>query len=141
MKLDHLGDVELRYTSLDELDYEAGGQFYGTMEGSIAGERLAGRLRLTNLAPKRPDNVNVPTLRGVLETHDGAIAWVELDGVSVAREADDARVFVTICRFRTGDERYRWLNTSVALLEGVLATVGVGQIARGRLHLCSPTIT
>ena len=33
MELIPLGEVELRYTSLASVDYGAGGQFYGTMEG------------------------------------------------------------------------------------------------------------
>ena len=140
MELEPLADVDLKYTTLEMLDYGAGGQIYGTMEGSLSGHRLSGRLRLTNLAPRRPDNVNLPTLRGVLETEDGAVVWVELDGIATLREADNARVFVTTFRCRTGDERYSWLNTACALLEGVLDAVAVGGVARGRLHLCLATI-
>ena len=72
MELIPLGEVELRYTSLASVDYGAGGQFYGTMEGWLHGDALRGDLRLTNLAPRRPDNVNMPTLRGLLTTEDGA---------------------------------------------------------------------
>ena len=68
MELIPLGEVELRYTSLASVDYGAGGQFYGTMEGWLHGDALRGDLRLTNLAPRRPDNVNMPTLRGLLTT-------------------------------------------------------------------------
>jgi hypothetical protein len=59
MDLIPLGDVELRYVTLEALDYGAGGQFYGTMEGTIAGDRLRGTLRLTNLAPRPPDVAQV----------------------------------------------------------------------------------
>jgi hypothetical protein len=72
MELIPLGEVELRYTSLASVDYGAGGQFYGTMEGWLHGDALRGDLRLTNLAPRRPDNVNMPTLRGLLAAEDGA---------------------------------------------------------------------
>jgi hypothetical protein len=65
--------------------------------------------------------------------------WVELDGVATLRPSDEARVFVTACRFRTGDERYGWLNTVHAVLEGVLGTVAVAGEARGRLFECRPT--
>ncbi len=80
------------------------------LDGSLAGDKLRGTLRLTNLAQRRPDNVNLPTLRRVLTTDDGAVVWIELDGVTTLRPEDGARVFVTTCRFRTGDERYGWLN-------------------------------
>ena len=90
-----LADVELTYTDLLSLDYASGGQLYGTMEGAVSGQRLSGELRLTNLAPRRADNVNLPTLRGVLTTADGATVWVELDGMATLRQTDAARVFVT----------------------------------------------
>ena len=135
-----LCDVELRYTSIESLDYGAGGQIYGTMEGTVAGEALRGTLRLTNLALRRPDNVNLPTLRGVLDTHDGAAVYVELDGIATLRPSDQARVFVTSMTFRTGDARYTWLNTTFAVLEGVLDSVSVGGRARGRAYRCHATV-
>lgn len=141
MELVELGDVDLRYVTLESLDYDAGGQLYGTMEGSLTGERLSGSLRLTNLAARRSDNLNLPTLRGMLDTAEGAQVWVELDGIATLRVEDQARVFVTTFRFRTGDERYTWLNTTFGLLEGVLDTVGIGGRAHGRLYGCRPTLT
>ena len=141
MKVSKLCDVELRYTALESLDYEVGGQIYGTMDGRVAGERLSGSVRLTNLAARRPDNVNLPTLRGVLTTDDGATVWVELDGMAMLREADGARVFVTSWRFRTGDPRYLWLNTTFGVLEGVLGRVAVGGTAKAELHVCEATIS
>lgn len=141
MELFELATVELTYTALENLDLGSGGQLYGTMEGSLAGERINGTLRLTNLAQRRPDNVNLPTLRGVFTTDDGAVAWLELDGLATLRPEDEARVFVTTCRFRTGDERYGWLNTVFGVLEGVLDSVGVGGVARGSLFECRATVS
>ena len=141
MDVAELASVELTYTALETLDYGNGGQLYGTMDGSLAGDKLRGTLRLTNLAQRRPDNVNLPTLRGVLTTDDGAVVWIELDGVATLRPEDGARVFVTTCRFRTGDERYGWLNTVFGLLEGVLDSVGVGGVARGNLFECRATVS
>ena len=140
MELAALGDVDLTYTSLDALDYGGSGQFYGTMEGRLTGERLDGELRLTNLAPRRADDVNLPTLRGVLSTGDGGAVWIELDGIATLRPSDGARVFVTTCRFRTGEERYAWLNSTFGVLEGVLDSVGVGGRARGRVYECRATL-
>lgn len=141
MELAELASVTLTYTTLEALDYGDGGQLYGTMEGSLAGERLNGTLRLTNLAARRPDGVNLPTLRGLLTTDDGAVSWVELDGVAMLRPEDGARVFLTTFRFRTADERYAWLNTVFAVLEGVLDSVSVGGVARGRLFECGATVS
>ncbi len=141
MDVAELVSVELTYTTLEALDYGNGGQLYGTMDGSLAGDKLRGTLRLTNLAQRRPDNVNLPTLRGVLTTDDGAVVWIELDGVATLRPEDGARVFVTTCRFRTGDERYGWLNAVFGLVEGVLDSVGVGGVARGNLFECRATVS
>jgi hypothetical protein len=103
------------------------------MEGTFSGERLGGTVRLTNLAARRPDNVNLPTLRGLLTTGDGTAVWIEIDGIATLRPGDNARVFVTRCAFRTGDARDRWLNTVFAVLEGVLDQGG------GRRHGARPT--
>jgi hypothetical protein len=140
VELIELGELELTYTSLESLDYGSGGQLYGTMEGRLVGDRVTGTLRLTNLAARRADNVNLPTLRGTLTTKDNAAVWVELDGIATLRTSDDARVFVTACRFRTGDERYTWMNAVLGVLEGVLGAVDVGGVARGRLFECRPTL-
>lgn len=140
MELVPLGDVELRYTSLESVDYGTGGQIYGTMDGSLTGDELRGALRLTNLAVRRPDNVNLPMLRGLLTTDDGAAVYVELNGIATLRPDDRARAFVTSLTFRTGDARYAWLNTAFAVLEGVLDSVTVGGVARGRAYRCDPTI-
>jgi hypothetical protein len=140
MELVKLATVQLTYTTLEALEFESGGHLYGTMVGSVVGDRLSGALKLTNLAPRRADNVNLPTLRGLLTTEDGVAVWVELDGIATLRANDNARVFVTTMRFRTGDERYRWLNTVFGVLEGVLDSVGVGGVARGEVFECRATV-
>ena len=140
MELIEFGELKLTYTALEMIDYGSGGQIYGTMEGTITGERVNGALRLTNLAARRADNVNLPTLRGVMTTDDGAAVWVEIDGVATLRTSDNARVFVTAFRCRTGDERYAWLNTMVGVLEGVLESVGVSSKAHGHIFECRPTV-
>lgn len=141
MELVHLADLEMTYRTLEVLDYGAGGQIYGTLDGRLSGDRLSGRIELTNLAGRRPDDVNLPTLRGLLRTDDGATVWVECDGIATLRPSDGARVFVTAVRLRSGDDRYRWVNTVVGALEGVLDGVGVGGVARGVLRECRPTLT
>ena len=140
MELVPLADAVLVYRTLEFVDYGVGGQIYGTLEGTLTGDRLAGTLHVTNLAAKRPDDANLPTLRGVLTTSDGAAVWVEMDGIATARPADGARVFVTSVRFRTGDPRYAWLNTVVGASEGVLDTVGVGGTCRVSVVECRATI-
>ena len=141
MELQEVGDLDLTYTTLEMVDLGADGQIYGTMDGRLVGNRLAGTLRLTNLARRRPDDVNLPTLRGVLTTDDGAAVWVELDGIATLRPSDQARVFVTAVRMRTNSPAHAWVNTVVGVLEGVLDSVGVGGKAHGRVYECRPTLT
>lgn len=43
-----------------------------------------------NLAQRRSDNVDCPTLRGLLTTDDGATAYVEWNGLATLRPADQA---------------------------------------------------
>jgi hypothetical protein len=109
------------------------------MEGRIDGPRLRGQVKVTNFAPRRPDNTNRPLLRGVLITDDGARCFLELDGVAAFRE-DKVRTFIEAVRFETGDERYLWLNSLFAIFEGTLDSLGVGGVARGLLYGCKVTI-
>jgi hypothetical protein len=141
MELVELCEFELTYTSLESVDFGSDGQLYGTMEGSLTGDRLTGKLQLTNLAHRRADNVNLPTLRGLMTTDDGASVWVQLDGIATLRPSDSARVFVTTFRFRTGDDRYAWLNSVFGVLEGLLDAVRVGGLARGRAFECRATVS
>jgi hypothetical protein len=140
MQLALLGDVKQTYTSLDALDFGNVGQVYGTMVGSIIGDRLSGTWHLTNLARRRPDDINEPALRGLLTLEDGARAWVELDGIAILRPEDQTRVFVTSCRFHTGEQQYAWLNSVFGILEGVLDVSPGGRTARCQLFECRPTL-
>jgi hypothetical protein len=141
MKLSPLCDFELRYTELEVLNFETGGQLYGSLEGTLVGEKLRGNLQMTNFAPKRSDDVNLPTVRGLLTTDDGAKVWMTMDGIALARPADGARMVTAAITFRTGDPRYTWLNTVFAVTEGILDTVSSGGVVRHRVYHCEPTIS
>jgi hypothetical protein len=118
MKFTPIGEMDLTYVAVDFVDYGTGGQYHGTMEGQLRTERVSGRVKLTNIAQKRSDNVNTPTLRGVLETDDGARVFVEMNGLSQIEEG--GRVFITSLTFRTAEARYEGLNTLFAIVEGEL---------------------
>jgi hypothetical protein len=142
MKFTPLGDMDLVYVGpIALVDYGAGGQFYAHMEGQWRGDRLNGKLRLTNLAQKRVDNVNTPTLRGVLETDDGATMYVEMNGLSQIHGG--GRVFVNSLTLRTSHPQYEWVNTLLAVLEGELyGQPRPGEMrARCRVYACEATIT
>ncbi len=142
MNFTPLGDIDLTYLpGLTLVDYGVGGQYYGAMEGTWHGDRISGKLRLTNVAQKRPDNINTPTLRGVLETDDGATMFVEMNGLSQIQEG--GRVFVASLTLRTAHPSYQWVNTLFAVLEGELhGRPRANEFqAHCRMYACEATIT
>jgi hypothetical protein len=130
MNMTPLCDMEFQYTWTDFVDYGAGGQYVGVLDGDFTGDRLRGSAKVVNIPPKRPDNVNCPTIRGILTTHDDAKVFFEMNGVSLLRTADNARVFTTSLALRCGDERYAWVNTLFGVVEGVLDTTSNRALAR-----------
>jgi Family of unknown function (DUF6176) len=143
MRLTPLGEMDLLYVgpSLDFVDYGVGGQYYAAMEGDWRSDRITGRLRLTNIAQKRVDNVNTPTLRGVMETADGAAFFVEMNGLSQIQEG--GRVFVSTLTLRTVHPEYQWVNTLFAVVEGELHGPPKPNefSAHCRVYACEATIT
>jgi hypothetical protein len=79
-----------------------------------------------------PDGVGRLDVRGTLETDDGARIYMQYFGVLEMNEAVTGALargegidwgdtyFMTQPRFETGDERYAWLNRTVAVAEGRL---------------------
>lgn len=130
MNMSPLCEMEFQYTWLDFVDYGAGGQHLGVLEGDFKGDRLSGSAKVVNVPPKRPDNVNCPTIRGILTTNDDAKIFFEMNGVSLLRSADNARVFTTSLLLRSGDQRYAWVNTLLGVVEGVLDTTTNRALAR-----------
>jgi hypothetical protein len=140
MKFTPIGEIDLTYIAIDFVEYGIGGQYYGEMEGQLRTERVSGRLKLTNVAQKRSDNVNTPTLRGVLETDEGARVFLEMNGLSQIEEG--GRVFIASLTFRTADPRYEGLNTLFAVVEGELhGPPRPNEMhARCRVYVCEATI-
>ncbi len=106
MNLVPLCEMQMHCTWLDYVDYGVGGQYVGTLEGTVTGDRLRGTLKSVNVPAKRPDNVNCPALRGIIVTHDGAKIYLEFNGIALLRPEDKARVSTTSMSLRTGDARY-----------------------------------
>src|ERR1700694_1234873 len=110
MKFTPLGELNLTYVGpLTLVDFGVGGQYYADMEGTWLSDRVTGNLRLTNIAQKRADNVNTPTLRGVLETRDGATMFVEMNGVSQIENGGGGFVCSNI--LATAHSRSQWGTT------------------------------
>jgi len=96
-------------------------------EGTVEGDRLRGVAKGAANADwlrVAPGGVGQVDVRFLLETHDGALVFVQYQGRTDLNQAGAAPIFVAPT-FETGDERYTWLN-------GVQA-VGKGTLVDGKL--------
>lgn len=92
---------------------------YGEGDGWVKGEKLQGTLRWVNHPHCRTDGVWLPNLHGVIQTEDGASILFSLQGrTKFMADGKGHQLLTTI--FETGDERYKWLNDSICVLEGVI---------------------
>ena len=89
-----------------------------------------------NLARRRSDGVNLPDMHGVIRTDDRAFVLFTFQGRTLPTEDDKRRQLLTVC-FEAEDERYRWLNTAICVLEGLISSpiTGMGQM-RARIYSC-----
>lgn len=107
----------------------------GTFEGSrLKGDVLGGG---GDWLLQGPDGVGRLDVRATLQTHDGALVYVQYFGVlAMTPEAATAIAagkgtefgdlhFFTQPRFETGDERYAWLNRVVGVGQGRVIPRGV----------------
>ena len=85
-------------------------------QGTIVGERVRGNHQAMNKSVLRADNVVTPDIRGILVTDDGAEVYYEIRGYGI--DVSGLRHFRGSMYFTTGDERYAWLNTVLAVMEG-----------------------
>lgn len=130
MKLAPICEMQMRYTWIDYVDFGVGGQYVGTLEGTVTGDRLRGTVKSVNVPARRPDNVNCPAFRGIIYTDDEAKIYFEFNGIALLRPEDKARVFTTSLSLRSGDARYAWVNETVGTVEGVLNTTTDQMIVR-----------
>lgn len=108
--------------------------------GSVTGERISGTLQGAGAdwLLIGSDGYGRVDVRGQIVTGDGAAIYVQYLGLlemnpAVGRASVDPtaetgygdQYFRTAPRFETGDERYAWLNTSLFLADGRIATDGV----------------
>jgi Protein of unknown function (DUF3237) len=83
--------------------------------GKVEGERLRGQVRGSGGADWALLHGDTGTIdvRMTLDTHDGAIVYVQYHG-KVSIRTDPIRMRIAP-RFETGDERYSWLNSVQAI--------------------------
>ena len=105
---------------------------YDVTDGTFEGERLKGKLLASggDWITIDSDGVGHLDVRATFVTDDGANIYVQYYGALVFNEKVTAALesgipadfgdthFVTQPRFETGDDRYRWLNSVMAVAEG-----------------------
>lgn len=91
---------------------------YGEGDGTVMGERIKGHLRWVNHPCRRSDGVMLPNLDGVITTDDGSLVMFALEGRTVFNNETGGQLLMAT--FSAEDERYRWLNNTFCVLEGVI---------------------
>ena len=88
--------------------------------GRSEGERLSGKLVGQSTADWMtigPDGTGTLDVRALMETDDGALVFLQYSGRVNVAAGIDAPLYISP-RFETGDDRYRWLNTTQAVGKG-----------------------
>ena len=146
MRLVHLCDMTLDYEGAPAMVRPYSGQegtVFGAGAGVASGERLHGTVKWFNYAHRRSDGVMLPTMTGAVTTDDGATILFTMQGrTNFTVTGEGARqtgnqLFSVF--FETEDERFRWLNTVVCVMEGMLGSVGITpprQMGPARVYIC-----
>ncbi len=90
---------------------------------AFEGERLRAKLRGRSAADWLvigAEGTALVDIRFTLETHDGALVFVQMNGRTEAAKFNSGGPLYMAPRFETGDARYAWLNRVQALSKGSL---------------------
>ena len=115
MRLEPL--YRIRWTTPEAWSVE--GQSFFLAEGRCEGG-VTGRFRAANFARHRADGTLLPDFRGVVETDDGAVLMITLQGYLRGR-----RELVGSMTHLTDDERYAHLSDAVCVVAGEVGPSGV----------------
>ena len=105
---------------------------FDLIQGTVEGPRVSGKLLASGADWLLIDDAGIGRLdvRGTLETHDGALIYMQYHGILEMNEKLTAAMvngdsldygdtyFMTAPRFETGDPRYEWINRLVTVGEG-----------------------
>jgi hypothetical protein len=127
MRLEFLCDLELTYRAMSTFGTDVlfvkpygteEGTAYGEGDGRISGPQLKGAVRWVNHPHRRSDGVMIPDAHGAVLTDDGAVLLFNLQGRTSFVGEQGHQLLRML--FETEADRYRWLNSALCVLEGVI---------------------
>jgi hypothetical protein len=124
MRLSPLYRVRFRYPEGWEVALGAAGeerQSFFFADGRCEG-RVSGRFRGANHPRRRSDGTYQPDFQGVILTDDGATVFFDMRGYGRSYPVGRRQIVVS-CTHLSDDDRYAWLNETLA--------VGTGEVRAG----------
>ena len=113
------------------------GTAYGEGDGTVTGPRIQGTLRWVNHPHRRSDGIMLPDAHGIIVTRDKAVIMFTLQGRTVFEEGLGKQLLSVI--FEAEVESYRWLNTTLCVLEGLIDSERLRM--RARVYACRSDLT
>lgn len=141
MQLEYLCAMELSYReeSLYQRNFvlvhpygSEEGSAYGEGNGTVNGPRLQGQVRWVNHPHRRNDDVMLPDAHRVIMTEEGAAILFSLQGRTFFAQGQGVQLLMVL--FEAEGEAYRWLNTTVSILEGLIT--GAMTQMRAKIYVC-----
>ena len=105
---------------------ESESQHFFLGEGRCEG-RITGNFQAANHPMRRTDGTFLPDVQGVIETEDGAIIYFDHRGYGRTYPAGKRQV-LSIGTHVSDDDRYTWLNDSIAVGIGEVRTMESGGV-------------
>lgn len=113
------------------------GTGWGEGDGTVAGPRINGSMRWFNYPHRRNDGSMLPYAHGIIVTDDRAIILFTIQG-RTAFEGDVGKQLLSVI-FEAEAEPYRWLNTTLCVLEGRVEFEPLRM--RARVYSCHSDLT
>jgi hypothetical protein len=108
------------------------GSGYGEGDGTVSGPRLQGTVRWVNHPHRRSDGSMLPDAHGIIWTQDQCVVTFTLQGRTIFEQGQGKQLLSVI--FEAEAEAYRWLNSTLCVLEGIID--GERLAMRARVFAC-----
>jgi hypothetical protein len=130
IKTTHLYRMRMKYTRGWSVELDSPGksesQHFFLGEGRCDG-RIAGNFHAANHPLRRTDGTFLPDVQGVIETDDGATIYFDHRGYGRAYPEGRRQVLARGTHI-SSDNRYSWLNDSIAVAVGEVRSLESGGV-------------